>query len=306
MQIVSHLIIDRSNSAPNNKASETLVLAHKDSCLYIAIHKGILSKSAVKTTDPSTWTDPTTCLPPQMVILPNLYPAYEPDFTKYMPPDNMAADKVFVKHVNLLDVVYLYGMQGLSSRLVSQMTTREMSVCELLRRNGHRNIAEYKGVRTGRQLEYAFRGAPVRVAMDKERVLGLVFKRYDCTLWDLVYRRLDIDVEDCLKSVACAICHLHRLGLVHGDVGPENVFVAMFDHGWRNRYVLGDFDTTQATGSVLRFKGGDARWARRKVLGRDRVELDDDWYGFEKLKRWLCRELGLKLDRYRGIGSWRG
>ncbi|KAF2128405.1 hypothetical protein P153DRAFT_386527 [Dothidotthia symphoricarpi CBS 119687] len=299
MQILEHIIVDRPADP------ETLVLAHKDAKLYVASHKGSLSKSAVETANPSTWLDPATCVPPQEVCLQNIYPAHQALFTRYVYPGDMemTAD-VYVKRVNVLDIVYHHGMSSLTKPRTSQLVVREAFVCELLRRNPHRNIAVYKGVLTGMQLTYFYRGLPVQIPMPTERVLGLVFQRYDCTLYDLVMRRQDIDVQRCLTSIALGIHHLHTLGLVHCDIKPKNIFVRRYGHARRDLFVVGDFDSAQVVGSVLKLKGGDLKWSRRKVLGRDVAEREDDWYAFERLKTWLCREVGEDAGEYAEIGRW--
>ncbi|KAF2823820.1 hypothetical protein CC86DRAFT_384365 [Ophiobolus disseminans] len=124
------------------------------------------------------------------------------------------------------------------------------------------------------------------------RVLDIVYKRYEGTLYDLVIRGAAFNVQYCLDSVAKAIKHLHSLRIVHCDVKPQNIFVQRMPHGSRepHSWVLGDFDSAHEQGAPIRLKGGLEGWMRPKAGRKNVAELEDDWYSFRKVKGWLARE----------------
>jgi serine/threonine protein kinase len=61
--------------------------------------------------------------------------------------------------------------------------------------------------------------------LDTERVYKLVFKQYDCDLWNLVRSGKRSDVKYYLKSIDAGLLHMHSLGLCHNDIKPTNIFV---------------------------------------------------------------------------------
>jgi serine/threonine protein kinase len=127
-------------------------------------------------------------------------------------------------------------------------------------------------------------------ALDTERVVKIVFKRYAGMLMDLVNERKRFDVAYCLKSISAGINHMHSLGIAHCDIKSDNIFVEINND--RNaahpyEFVLGDFDSVAPMGSIGDLKGGDLRWTRHKRPGRDIVKKGDDWFAFGNVKSWL-------------------
>lgn len=129
---------------------------------------------------------------------------------------------------------------------------REITVCELLRKHPHPNIAAYYGCQETRG-----------------RVSGLCFQRYRTTLLEeympqslnkgnfpstrhgvVNVNRARAYLEDILKGIR----HLHSLSLVHNDVNPVNI---MLDGD--GTAVLVDFDSCRGIGS---------HWGRRGLRGR--------------------------------------
>ncbi|KAF2630405.1 hypothetical protein BU25DRAFT_387585 [Macroventuria anomochaeta] len=165
-------------------------------------------------------------------------------------------------------------MSVIQTARASQITAHEASICDRLGSQPHPNIAEYLGVQVSDKLNCA---------------VGLVFKRYDCTLRELVTRRQKFDMRLCLQFVFVAIQYLHKLGIVYGDLKPHNIFVK---RGAKDHSVIEDFDSAHDTGSVITLKTGDPRWSRRKRVGEDVAEEDDDWSRFRKLTEWLVGERG--------------
>jgi serine/threonine protein kinase len=90
------------------------------------------------------------------------------------------------------------------------------------------------------------------VTLDTERVIKLVFKRYDCDPHELIKKGTLIDVKYCLGSVAADITRMHDLKLVHCDLKPANIFIEVnlsksASHAYE--FVVGDFDGAAITGS---------------------------------------------------------
>jgi serine/threonine protein kinase len=129
-----------------------------------------------------------------------------------------------------------------------------------------KNIANYRGVQCKNVMKVVDGGHSVRLGT--ERVMKLVFKRYECDLHELVTAGICIDVKYCLESVAVGLEHLHALKLVHCDVKPANIFVEAIHTNPSSRpyeFMVGDFDSAALTGSVSELKLGEMHWTRPKV-----------------------------------------
>ena len=146
-------------------------------------------------------------------------------------------------------------------------------MCEKLRVMPHKHICRYHGVQTSRVLRFEYRGYAIHV-------------------------------RDCLEAIASALRHLHCLGIVHGDIKPQNIFLrypeAQYD-ATPTRYVVGDFDSAQPTGSVIDGKHGTPYWSREKKVWVDTVEEDDDWFSLERMRRWLFEVTKGRLEDYEGM-----
>jgi serine/threonine protein kinase len=141
------------------------------------------------------------------------------------------------------------------------------------------------------------------VTLDTERVIKLVFKRYDCDPHELINKGTLIDIKYCLGSVAAGITHMHYLKFVHCDLKPANIFVEAnlsksASHAYE--FVVGDFDSAAVTGSKSELKAGTKHWTRPKYNGI--VEEEDDWHSFRILKGWLVHATGGELEDFDGIG----
>ncbi|KAF2823823.1 hypothetical protein CC86DRAFT_60371 [Ophiobolus disseminans] len=149
----------------------------------------------------------------------------------------------------------------------SAVTLREIQICETLRQQPHPNICLYRGVTVGAE----------------GLVTGLVFDRYDATLFDLVHEGRRFDAVACICDVEAGIKHLHSLGYIHDDLKPDNIFYSTRT----GRFVLGDFDSAHRIGSTLQLKHGAIGW-HPKPKSKDEVAVPGrDWYGFEVLKFWI-------------------
>jgi len=277
---------------------KTFFLATKHSKLYIAAKSGTASPSSLERADPSTWKPTAHSTPPQKFDPANLYPAAKPSYHRFRYRKGEDHTKVFKKHRSPLDVATDHdGLTLIQSDRTARLTKREIETCERLREHPHHNVAKYRGVQCSSKLSYTHRGETVQVRLDTERVVKLLFKRYDCTLWDLVTHRQVVNMKQCLNSIAAGISHLHSLGIVHSDIKPKNVFVSREegkDPEESLHYVVGDFDSCHRVGERMNLKSGHESWTRKKRSG-DRAEAEDDWYAFGRLEAWLEME----TERYR-------
>jgi serine/threonine protein kinase len=270
MQIVA------SQNVADGDDCQTWVLAHQDSKLYFAIYSSRIPEKDLDCTDPSTWVTSPTAGAPEEIIPADVYPEHKPEYTSFESPENANRPDVYYKS-------YRFG-QLLRPRInLVGMKTREIQTCEEIRKHPHPNIAEYLGVWNNDMLSYKWQGKTIRIPLDKERVIKLVFKKYDCNLEEAVDSGQDIDIAHCLRSIATGLEHLHDIGIVHSDIKPENAFVSYPKTGENTaaQYVIGDFDSAQYAGNFKTGKAGTTPWARYKKDG-DVIEEDDDWYAFRK------------------------
>ncbi|KAH6622163.1 hypothetical protein C7974DRAFT_397782 [Boeremia exigua] len=293
MQVVDWRILELPTS------NTIIALCHKDSVLYITAYD---AKSPPNTNQLTKFSSAVNEMRMDSVDLANIYPRYTAQFALYCKKDGATAKDVYIKHTRALDVIAAYGMSAVQTSRASQITAHEASICDRLGLQPHANIAQYLGVQVRDELDFEYKGGKIAVPLAQNSVVGLVFKKYDCTLHEMVIRRQKIDVKLCLQSISAAIEHMHYWGVVHGDIRPQNVYV---ERGFRDHFVVGDFDCAQDTGSVIALKTGDSRWSKRKQIGKDTAQEDDDWSAFRTLMEWLVRETGGQLVEFKGIGKAR-
>jgi serine/threonine protein kinase len=299
MQIVDHRVVSQDSR------TETWVLAHRDGKLYHAIIKGTLFKYELDRTDPSSWTDRENSLPPEVVDLAHLYPLAKPHYTRVWSVQGCESKAHYKKHHTVLNVGHRRIRDSRYPDFVAKTTAREIEICEKLRMNPHKNICKYHGVQTSNVLRFEYRGSPIEVPLNEERVLKLVFEKYDIDLREAIQRGYAVDTRDILESVAAAIRHMHHLGIVHGDIKPSNIFIRYHKSQYDRTptcYVVGDFDSAQPTGSVVDGKHGTPYWSRKKKIWVSTAAEEDDWYSFEKLRMWLVGIRSVSLENYEGIG----
>ncbi|KAM0306239.1 hypothetical protein HYE67_002249 [Fusarium culmorum] len=152
-----------------------------------------------------------------------LYPVFDPSLTRVPSP---VPSEYFIKRPCPLE------HDGKDTR-DAQSVLQEAKVGELLAKNLHPNIAQYRGCE-----------------VVDGRIRGLCWDRYAITLHDHVREGKPIDSERILRGVQDALRHIHSLGYCHNDIKDCNVMLD--DDG---NAVIIDFDSCMPQGEKL-LKGG--------------------------------------------------
>jgi serine/threonine protein kinase len=138
---------------------------------------------------------------------------------------------------------------------LADLVLHEVEICELLAKHPHPHVAQYLGC-----------------LIEDGRITGLCFRRYDMTLKDKVSSGDPFDKEACLRGIEDGIKHLHRLGLVHNDLYPDNVMV---DRDGANPVII-DFGCCRQEGQEVPFTRGSNPWPERGFTHSNRQsDLDD-------------------------------
>lgn len=304
MAIMRYVVGHYDGSA--DRSVRTWVLACADGKLYLAMKMGTIDDRRLTITDSATWLDRREGVPPVRFLPSALWPRARRSWTRYLPSGGDRSSQVYKKHKDPLMMVLEspHAYRNITDDDIHKLISfREIESSEYLLRHPHPNIAEYKGVECRSEL-VTIRpdGSSIRARFDTERALSLVFKKYSSNLEDWVDDGKPVSVTKCLTHIVRGIEYLHSLGLVHCDIKPDNIFVDNSNRGHIS-YVVGDFDSVAPEGSRYDLKAGDRRFSKHKEFHRDLVEKDDDWYAFEKTKKWLLRRLGRRERDYEHIGG---
>ncbi|KAF1998734.1 kinase-like protein [Amniculicola lignicola CBS 123094] len=148
----------------------------------------------------------------------------------------------------------------------------------------HNNLCEYKGVVTDQS--------------QTRRVFGIAYEKYDCDLfnWTMDHNK-PFDTKLIIEVVGRALQHLHKYGLVHCDVKPENVFIK--GEGEILKIALGDFDSMHRVGETLMTKIGTRYFWNEKYAVGDKAVVELDIFALGKLKKWLERVEIMRGNRRR-------
>lgn len=223
-------------------------------------------------------------LPMQATFIPpDAYaPIYPPDGSLSIDP-NPLAPNVYVKRPSLTS--FDRYLQRNRPYDIADAVLAEAKVAEILKRNPHPNIAEYRGC---------------EVSCDG-RIIGLCWTE----LGDSLMRRVNPqstgkrifkfnpdmlgDKDRILGKIKAGIQHLHRLGLVHNDINPANILLDKDDNP-----VICDFNSCTPIGHKLDNVGRTYEWYDENVQFAD---PSNDLDAFEEICEWL-REDGPKNFRF--------
>lgn len=171
----------------------------------------------------------------------------------------------FTKRPSLQDYYFFKGDDGRGLSQLRDLLLDEARAFEIISIEPHPNIVHYHGCRVKR-------GHITGIVLDK--ISGY-------SLWRLLESELGrIDLEPFMEALTSAVDHLHKLGLSHNDICPQNVMVS------NGNPVLIDFGSCRRTGDKMAASGGSTGWKE-----------DDDEYlvskeshdlvGLAKIRQWI-------------------
>jgi serine/threonine protein kinase len=167
-----------------------------------------------------------------------------------------------------------------------EMMTRELHMAEMLRQHPHPNVCEY-------------RGAVVHPV--SHLVVGLAYKKHTLDLNEFVREKRLVNgtqIYNIMDKLNAGIAHMHKLGIVHCDVRPPNIFLTLGqpssprEEGINmeaaiEEVVIGDFDASVKVGEMI----------DRKIVAKDFRHEDYDFgstaaygidtFALEKVADWL-------------------
>jgi serine/threonine protein kinase len=229
------------------------------------------------------------------VELTKVFPSYKRPSSCYIARRAPKIRTIVVKKVQILDLVTAAQAPcGAWEVLPSALINHEASTRNRLMSQPHPNVVHFFGVQVNNEYIHKRKECNVHVPLAGLSVTGLAFKKDDSTLDELVIRRNEVDVKLCLKSVAAALHHLHKMGYVHGSLSPHHIWVTRGDDV--NHFSLEDFAGAHKTGDVITFKTGENGWSKSKIPGIDQAQEADDWYAFRKLTQCLIKQTGEKME----------
>lgn len=182
----------------------------------------------------------------------DICPEYSPNYTQAL---DVTLPHVYVKQPSLIHCGDSKDMTE-----VRNLVLQEAQIYEMLAQSPHPNVAKYLGCQVENGL-----------------ITGLCLEKYGISLSQMVDEEQKIDVTICRGSIKKGIEHLHSLGLVHGDLNPNNIL----SHG--EGFVVIDFDSCARRGEKLGLKGGTEQYTQ----DYDIAEFSNDWYAFDKIVEYL-------------------
>ncbi|KAI9822866.1 MAG: hypothetical protein M1826_000359 [Phylliscum demangeonii] len=189
------------------------------------------------------------------IVTHDILPVYLPSLTRAS--DELVAEG-FIKQPHVLDLVF-------AGDDLKELMAQEASVYEILERSPHPNLGRYHG------------------CVEKDgHITGLCLAKYAMTLEEqiLVLDR-PLDQARVLNGIRSGLLHLHRLGLAHNDVKPDNIMFRAGD----DQPVIIDFDSCRPIGERLGRKGGTTGWAKPYT----RLAMpENDFYGLERVREFLA------------------
>jgi serine/threonine protein kinase len=170
----------------------------------------------------------------------------------------------YVKWLSVSTFYYDHPYKPIGGNLCSTITD-EAKTYEVLRASPHPNIAKYLGC-----------------IVEDGMIKGLCLVKYDMTLSQRVLHDVrPFKADDYLKGIKEGLQHLHKLGIIHCDIKPENILME------GESPVISDFDCSRREGEGFGRKYGIWGWKSKyqfTMLGRD---VDEN--GLAKLEEWLVQ-----------------
>jgi serine/threonine protein kinase len=231
----------------------------------------------VEENDPKNELDTATLteLPCQVLNVEDFFPAYDPA-TMLKHTASLTEPLVHTKKQRILRNDTFMGDPGRFEILMRS----EIAICELLHQDPHPNIAKYMGCET---TDFG----------DMDRVTAIVYKKYDMDLFEYAAQGLlkSKQIPMILSAVENAMKRLHKLGIVHCDLQPRNVFLRSKAlpslEQEIDEVVLGDFDSALEVGKVIEMKHAIKDWWPKDVDYGDEARPEHDMYSFGLLQPWL-------------------
>ena len=268
-----------SSQTPTLYQTHYVPSIHKTRYLLLNTQLGALSWGEVDGGLRETGVDDLTMatLPSHALDVADFFPVYDPmRMTKTAYPRNDTS--VFLKKQRILRNDTFRTDPG-QFRI---LTRNEVSICELLQRAPHPNMAKYLGCETT-----DFTGI--------DRVTAIAYEKYDMNLAE--YAAKDLlefeQVPAILSAVENAMQHLHSLDIVHCDLQPLNIFLHLkrscASEVEVEKVVLGDFDSALKVGDKIELKHATKNWWPEGVRYGDAAETKIDEHSYRQLKPWLIQ-----------------
>ncbi|CAG7958586.1 unnamed protein product [Penicillium salamii] len=160
--------------------------------------------------------------------------------------------------------------------LIAETWHTELTICELIRKNPHPNIAVYHGcsVSEDNEIRGAYFSCYDQTLMDKVNPTRLSKLEF---AWDNVEPDL-AQIDRWVQGIQAGLDHLHSLGIVHNDINPNNI---MFEG---DTPVIIDFDSARVIGGDLTWVKQTDGWFDPKT---NRALVSNDNSALFEIKAWL-------------------
>lgn len=175
---------------------------------------------------------------------------------------------IFIKRPSLQDYYFFKGEDGRGLSQLRDLLLDEARAFEIISREPHPNIVHYRGCRVKRGY-----------------ITGIILNKISGhSLWRLLEYGLGrIDLEPFMEALTSAVNHLHKLGLSHNDICPQNVMVS------NGNPVLIDFGSCRRTGDKMAASGGSTGWKEdgdEYLLSKNSHDL----VGLAKIRQWILKK----------------
>lgn len=185
------------------------------------------------------------------------------------------ASETFIKRPSLHDYYFYRGDDGGGLAQLRHLLLDEVGALEILSKSPHPNIVPYHGCR-----------------VKDGRLTGIVLGKVSgYSLWRLLEFQLGfVDIEPFMEALTSAAEYVHKCGLSHNDICPQNVMVS------NGEPVLIDFGSCRKTGTRMAASGGSTGW---KEDGDDYLlsKESHDYAGLAKIRHWIMEKTTTGIER---------